>query len=92
MPDVSELESSVVLEDRQMVMLQCASEENCLSSSSLQIDRSGYGKSTPLADNQTTMTAQRTGLQSRAGERVKAKTSEGRHAAVHCFLLQAVSV
>ncbi|RWS09612.1 Lysyl oxidase-like protein, partial [Dinothrombium tinctorium] len=36
--DANELESSIYLEDRQMVMLQCAMEENCLSTSAYSIN------------------------------------------------------
>jgi hypothetical protein len=41
---VGELESSVFLEDKQMILLQCAAEENCLSSSGMNMDRSNHGK------------------------------------------------
>jgi hypothetical protein len=41
--DAKELEASVFVEDKNMILLQCAAEENCLSSSAVSVDRSNYG-------------------------------------------------
>ena len=43
-PDVNELAASVYLEDKHMILLQCAYEEHCLSSSAAAVDRSSFGK------------------------------------------------
>lgn len=43
MPDEKEIESSAYLEDRQLMFLQCAMEENCLASSAYTISKEDYG-------------------------------------------------
>lgn len=42
-PDEVEVERSAYLEDRQLLYLQCAMEENCLASAAYQLDRNDYG-------------------------------------------------
>ncbi|CAG2179899.1 unnamed protein product, partial [Oppiella nova] len=42
-PDEKEIESSAYLEDRMLMLLQCAMEENCLASSAYTINRQQYG-------------------------------------------------
>lgn len=42
-PDEQEIERSAYLEDRQLVYLQCAMEENCLASTAYQINKNDYG-------------------------------------------------
>ncbi|GFW96703.1 lysyl oxidase homolog 2A [Trichonephila clavipes] len=42
-PDEVEIERSTYLEDRQLVFLQCAMEENCLASAAYKIDKNDYG-------------------------------------------------
>ena len=41
--DEKEIESSSHLEDRPLLFLQCAMEENCLSSSAYNINKNDYG-------------------------------------------------
>ncbi|KAG8187339.1 hypothetical protein JTE90_011701 [Oedothorax gibbosus] len=41
-PDEKEIETSAYLEDRQLLMLQCAMEENCLASEAYKVDKNGY--------------------------------------------------
>ncbi|MPC31517.1 Lysyl oxidase 2B [Portunus trituberculatus] len=42
-PDHMEMARSARLEDKQLFFLQCAMEENCLATSSAEVERSGYG-------------------------------------------------
>ncbi|KFM62898.1 Lysyl oxidase-like protein, partial [Stegodyphus mimosarum] len=42
-PDEIEVERSAYLEDRQLLFLQCAMEENCLSSEAYKLDKNDYG-------------------------------------------------
>ncbi|XP_015906151.1 lysyl oxidase homolog 2 isoform X2 [Parasteatoda tepidariorum] len=42
-PDEVEVERSAYLEDRQLLFLQCAMEENCLSSEAYKLDKNDYG-------------------------------------------------
>lgn len=42
-PDALELESSAFIEDRSIMFLQCAMEENCLSKSAYEIDKTNPG-------------------------------------------------
>ncbi|GBL85108.1 Lysyl oxidase 2A [Araneus ventricosus] len=42
-PDEIEIERSAYLEDRQLLFLQCAMEENCLASEAYKLDKNDYG-------------------------------------------------
>lgn len=42
-PDEVEVERSAYLEDRQLLFLQCAMEENCLASDAYKLDKNDYG-------------------------------------------------
>uniref|UniRef100_T1E173 protein-lysine 6-oxidase n=1 Tax=Cupiennius salei TaxID=6928 RepID=T1E173_CUPSA len=42
-PDEQEVERSAYLEDRQLLYLQCAMEENCLASEAYKLDKNDYG-------------------------------------------------
>ncbi|XP_055952486.1 lysyl oxidase homolog 2A-like [Argiope bruennichi] len=42
-PDEVEIERSAYLEDRQLLFLQCAMEENCLASEAYKLDKNDYG-------------------------------------------------
>ncbi|GIX75534.1 lysyl oxidase homolog 2A [Caerostris extrusa] len=42
-PDEVEIERSAYLEDRQLLYLQCAMEENCLASEAYKLDKNDYG-------------------------------------------------
>ncbi len=44
MPDATALQESAFIEDRSILFLQCAMEENCLSRSAYDLDRSDPGK------------------------------------------------
>jgi lysyl oxidase-like protein 2/3/4 len=48
-PDEKEIESSAYLEDRQLMFLQCAMEENCLASSAYNISKEDYGMSSKIS-------------------------------------------
>ncbi|GBM02272.1 Lysyl oxidase 2 [Araneus ventricosus] len=43
-PDEVEIERSAYLEDRQLLFLQCAMEENCLASEAYKLDKNDYGE------------------------------------------------
>lgn len=42
-PDEQEMERSAYLEDKQLLYLQCAMEENCLASEVYKMDKNDYG-------------------------------------------------